>query len=696
MAEDPKMQDVNERIKGTYQNAQGISVDKIIEEFEKSTIGAMKGLAPAFGNVFKKSADTLQSGIGPETAKTLSSLTGTLSAMSKMGGTIAAAALTMAKGVADLLLNVVNRTNALWKTSMNGVEATLRGMNVVLTETLTAGLSKTLGPITGPKMAGAIGGFLDTVITSMKFRFEEGLKYRQTKQGMEAQMGTGASGSSASSAMKYSGALGRDEAAQWGQAVAGVGTGAEDFDKVLNKTLQIGKTMGLNADAAANLQQSYVSFGNSGVQAGNKIEQNLRKIQAAAKDTGLSVSMMSGYITDAATQARKFNVDVGLIGNTMAMLASQSKNLGAFGVDMKIHGGQIMKDFATGGSKMDDAMHMYFGSKGGTEDIGLKAWTKSKFGEVNAESLKATSGGGFSMASSDKNMMMVNKLEMMKDAMIKAAASASNVDEALMIQSKVAKDLFGMSEEAATTLATSSTQGLEELAKDPAMAASFKDTNQLLGELQNLAAKDQQIQRELVKINMKQLAIALEVPDLFQNLGLMFGNDNDRKKGKEGLGKVAEFTKSSLMDMFDSGSNLGKIMKSLDPETFDSMNIFAKRIAGVATTGNVKQDEAINAQTEKIKANLNKNIPNSVEKQNAEGGLLHFAEGGKLPHFRIGERGPEDLYPGGFIQSNSDLRDMEREKQKSNQGININLYVSGQTKQQMKDLLGQEIDRQFA
>ena len=39
---------------------------------------------------------------------------------------------------------------------------------------------------------------------------------------------------------------------------------------------------------------------------------------------------------------------------------------------------------------------------------------------------------------------------------------------------------------------------------------------------------------------------------------------------------------------------------------------------------------------------------------------------------------------------------MEREKQKSNQGININLYVSGQTKQQMKDLLGQEIDRQFA
>ena len=661
---------------GSYQSAQGINVEKIVAEFEKSTLGAIKDLKDPLAAVFRKSADDVKSGIGPETGKMINSMTSTLASMSKAGGAMAAAAASMAKGVVDLLLNVVNRTNALWKQSMGGVEATLRGMNTIFTETLNAGLSKALGPVTGPKMAGAIGGFLDNVISSMTFRFKEGLAYRQTKQSMEAQMGRGEGGGAASSAMGKSWALGRDEASQWGKELAGIGTSKEDFDAVLNKSLQIGKTMGMNAGETAKLQQSYVSFGNSGVEAGNKIEQNLRKIQAAAKGTGLSVSMMSGYIVDAATQARKFNVDVGLIGNTMAMLATQSKNLGAFGVDMKIHGGQIMKDFATGGSKMNDAMHMFIGSKGGTEDVGLKAITKSKFGEKNAETLAATSGGGFSMASSDKNMMMVNRLETMKDMMVQASAAASNADEALQIQTMMAKDMFGMSDEAATSLAVLSKQNIgEELKKNPALTASFKDTNTLLENLQTLAAKDEQMQRELVKINMKQLLIAAQTPNLFGALADSLSTDKNRQKsGATRLSAVGAFSADAFKDIVDSSKGIGKLLQSFDPETFKLMGDMMGKIRQQMITADLQ-----------AKGKL------------AEGGRINFADGGR-PSYTIGELGQEKFFPDGpgYIQSNSDLRDMEKEKQNNTQGININLYVSGQTKQQMLDSLSQEINKQFA
>jgi hypothetical protein len=586
--------------------------------FEKTASEIGKGSKPfirIFGEGSKDLQNVFKSGTGGiQTA---------LSGLEKVIGSLVNFFTGAIVKLAGAFLEGMNVANKMWQQSFQGVDSTMKAFK-----------NQLLAPMANTAMGKVMNSFMDNLITSMMFRFEEGLKWRETRQAAAIQMGTGSpgAGSFASGVTKWNWALGRGPAAEAGAAMAGQGfTNIAVFDKMLGMS----KQMGMNMQEAAKELRSYAATGLEASDATKVMETNFRKLQAAAAGTTLPVKEMSGYVTQAATAARFMNVDIGLVGTAMSGLVKQSKELSGFGLDMRIHGQGILKDFTTGGSKMTDAMYSFYGSKGGTESKGVGYdWMAGRYGEKAASSITRTAGGGFSFGGEDVisgNKGMENRLRVQLKVMQDAAAGASDAQEAFFMMKKVGEETLGLSEEAATALAAGGEEGLDKILNNGALSSEFKSTNQIMGELQTSGARTEQLQRLLVSLNMKQLDVALLLPVALEGLG-----EYIKTGKKDKISTVATSGLDLFGDMFKEGTEVAKLLKGTDPETFNKMQALGKKL-----TGSVKAK--------------------------AEGGSVLSGSS-----YLVGERGPEIFSPesSGNIIPNNQIGG-------SSGGVTINLAVSG-------------------
>ena len=458
--------------------------------------------------------------------------------------------------VKDTIMMGVIRVNQLWQGMWGGVEASMKTLTKFAIE-VTVGKKSLVGQ--------AVGGFMDNVISALMFRYEEGLAYRQTRQEMEAQTGAGSTKASAGATetMGLKWALGRDVAKQWGVELAKVGVVAEEG--VLKNTVKIGLSMGLSNSETSKLLDTFMGFSSNTKHATEQIETMYRKLQVAGQAANISVKQMGTWISEAAKGARFLNVDVGTLGNTMGFLANKANEFSKFGVSIRDKGGSILKELSgAGGKGITDELHMYFGSNRGKEDIGMKAWVKSAFGEQAAKGLRETGGGGFDIAGSQESIlkgggdMMVNRLKMMKEAMLDASKQGRTADDKMFIQKKMAMDTFGLSDDAARILTVSNKDALEEIAKNPELAKEFKTAEQLLGDLRTMGSKNEAIQRALAGMALDSLSLGLQSNILLDALVLEATGDTGAAKNK-----LADYTQMAGATGRSIGAQMGIVMNEM-------------------------------------------------------------------------------------------------------------------------------------
>jgi len=597
-----------------------------------------------------------------------------------------------AKTAATAFAGAMLQFNKLWNDMWGGVESAMKGMKDMAFKAL-----EEVG-IGGGPIAGALSGLLDGFIKGIMFKFEDALKQREMKRAVTMQFGTNAPEAAAFSRhmVGYYNLLGRQVSTEFAEAFSGIGVVNA---KVADDMIGIASNLKMGAGEATQLLEKYMIFGNSAARATDQIQANFRKLQAAAQESGLPVKMMAGYIAQASTNARFLNVDVGLVGNTMANLQKKTKDLSNLGVDFRIHGASIMNDLATGGKNVSDAMHVFYGSKGGVLDMSVgAAWAKSMFGEKTAGSLSKTAEGGFTTGgmglgeASQGNTMMIQRLELMKQTMMDASAGASDDAEALFLQMKAAKDVFGLSDEAARTVAASGKDEIKKLADNPAMAAQMKDTKTILGEMQTVATKSEALQRHLVNLNMAIVKILFEIPILIigwlQSTSL-FGSGDDTlyKSSLAALDKQGgEFKQAAI--------GAGKVLGSV---AANDMAYFGGRIDAVTESMGgqaLKNEKANKAETERL---ISSGAASRIEKK-AEGGPVSSGE-----LYQVGENNRPELLmiPGnrGEVISSDKVDKLAAAGAAGSAGasgsggIHINLAVHGVTKDQIMQQITNEVLR---
>ena len=297
-----------------------------------------------------------------------------------------------------------------------------------------------------------------------------------------------------------------------------------------------------------------------GVSAGKSIEEQYRKIQYAVRGTTVPVAAVMKGISEGATAARFMNVDVGLLTNTMGVLAKQEGNLSKFGVDFSKQSGTIAKDLASLGQG-NDALNMFFGSNMGKENIGMKAWTKGTFGTQTAAGL-TSKGGGFEVTGGDiknltnSNAMTAQKIMMLKDMMVEETKNITDPNEALFVQKEIAKKIGGVSDSTAIALATTQKSEIGKIATDPEMANQFKDEKQIWGEMKSVETMNEQNSRRMVGLQLGLLNEAM-----IQTKIALTGGD---KKQLAELQDLSNANQSIIMENVSQTINqFGKIAKPL-------------------------------------------------------------------------------------------------------------------------------------
>ena len=558
--------------------------------------------------------------------------------LTNAGGLVLGAGKKFLDGAADVL----NMYNDTWKKAYAGGPAgLLSGMSQNVVKAL---------PI-GDKYKSALGGMMDNLIQGLSFIFEQNLVYMKAKYAAGAQLGFGKAGSAediknrqiTGATDKYTASLTRTKAMEWQGALVGAGA-TDQYEKVLSQSLKLGTALGMDAAATAAMTREYMSLGMTGVQAGTTIEESWRKVQFAVQGTGIPVKKLVSDITAGATAARFMNVDVITLTNTMAMFASKQKEAAKFGVDITKEGATISKEIAGLGSK-SEAMQMWYGSNMGKEDIGMKAMTKGQYGTSAAENLKATAGGGFTMAGADtsNNAMTLNKMKMLKDAMMQASAGM-DADSALFMQKKVAMELEGVSSSTANLLAMTSK---EDLDKTPELKGAFDTTEKVLQDMRSMDSIKEQLQRDLVKLNM----------GIFTETIIMSRIAQLKLKKDEGMTEGSY--KSEMESLKSALTNNETAMKSATSNVFGSLKTitgpfgqiieqaYGKKVSNDAISGaigkGIGETDKDRKQTDFEKLHPGKTLDeNGNIAKKASGGYV----GAGVP-FEFGEKGPEMLQMGG-------------------------------------------------
>ncbi|HRZ18867.1 MAG TPA: hypothetical protein P5136_02310 [Methanofastidiosum sp.] len=663
---------LNDLIKGRS----GGSTDIFTSETKalQSSLGKLVGTTDNTFNIFTKNFGKAFEGRPEAIGKILAGFEKLLSSvLSTLGISI--------KAAVNMFAEVLYKANQAWATAFDqGAAGVLTAFKNLATDLIPE------GPIKN-----AIGSFLDNVIKSMMFRFEDGLRVREIGYAAQVQFGFGeaAAAKFTRSATDLFGPLGRDLAREWATTFVREGiTNAES----MKRAVAIGLATGESPASMAEKMKEYMAMGLGAGKAIETIEDNYRKLAKPATAAGLSVKMMSDYILQASKNARFLNVDIAQVGNMMTNLTKQADELSKFGVDFRLHGQTIANEFASGGKEISDAMHVWYGSKGGelAESPGT-SWIRSMLGEKAAAGLTIKGEGGFAIEGGKEeiatgNTMMVQRLTMMKDLMIKAASSTSNINDNFLVQYKLARQQ-GYSQEAAVSLAKMSKDEIQKIADDPGKSAPFKKTEDILRDLQNMAAINEQIQRILAELNQKQLEAMLLAPEMTALAMKALGGDAAAQSkmgaiGTEQLKGLASTMGRLLAVMPFRGDPAYEAMKQLPKRFMDALLSMGIPITGVTSVEGLTDIGII--------ASGGVPTPRSAR---AGGG---YTSGMTL----VGEEGPELIDAGGssYVYTAERTKDMlaANTRRGGGEGITLNVNISGVTKRQIMDVLAEEVDRAFS
>jgi len=532
----------------------------IIEEAfggaDKIDVAASKGIAE-----FKSAMMGLVTGSASfkDVAKSMSSMSDQLSKALLQS---TSAVVTLVGDVVGIGADIVTYANTKMSMAWGGAEGAFKAF----ISTFTDGLKMMGGSM------GKIGTMLDSVmgnaVKAFLFRYDDYLAAAETRQRARAQLGEGGRVEGvAREVPAYYSALGRDKAKEWGMALIDQGVAVEAG--MMDRMIRIGKTMGIDASGMASVLNETLAVTSNAYEASDVMEKTFMAMQKAAEGTNLPVKLLAQQVREATVNARFMNVDMKTVSATMQMMTKDADKLKAMGIDLRKDGGKILSDMTNATNKATDAMHVFFGTKGGTAGItAMEGWAESKFGKGFVESLKATAGGGFEMEKGAGGEMMAQRLEVMKKTMIDASKHTDDASEKLFIQMKVATDTFGMSEETARMLAGKDLDQMKKIAENPALANEFKSSKQLLGELKSKAAINEGIQRMMASLSIQQLSTMLQSMTYLQYIALaeLAGLEGELgATARELLTKVSpEAVQASMLAGFKGmGTTLGVLTNQL-------------------------------------------------------------------------------------------------------------------------------------
>lgn len=432
-----------------------------------------------------------------------------------------------------------------------GIEGGLKGAVGAFGSSIQAAMNEVAAQ-TKIQSFSAVGGMVNQIIqTSMaafNLYFQDRLSQQKMKYLAASQTGGGAAGvergaTTVATMRTLYGNFAREEAEQWASSMLKQGAVVEPG--LTDMMIRVGKQMQIEPGEMGGILDKMMTIATKGQDPGRLMSESFRASMGFADKLGVSTQKFQKNIMDATAQARFLNVDMKTVASTMQMLTNNQEKFRAAGVSIREDGGKILGELTGGSKKFSDAMHVFFGTKGGTEGSPIEGLIKSKFGTTFASTLKSTAGGGFTAAVPSGGDMTAQRLEMMKSTMMEAAKGAKSDAERIYLQSKVAEETFGMSEETARVLAMSDKDNLKKLAENPKLANEFKSQKDLMGDLVSMQAIDQNVQRKMAAMAGEQIKNLIAVAT---NTALMAAKALDVSVPEEDLKKAAAMSLKATME----------------------------------------------------------------------------------------------------------------------------------------------------
>ena len=573
--------------------------------------------------------------LGPEIMKALE--TGTVAGFKNISGVVlstlvnsakegGAGAIAMLSLVFDTMVMGFISMNNLWKGMFQGVAGSINSLTKFAVSIATGGQKSAVGK--------AITGYMDNIVAAALFLYGESLEIKKAKYRAEGQTGAGSDKavSATNEIMSKRSQLGIKDASEWSSALSAIGVVGET--KVFPNLLRISLQTQMSTSETATMANAFIGLAENSLTATTKMEETFRKLQSGAQGTSLSVKDMAKWVQEAGVQARFLNVDVRILGNMMSNLAKDSQDSSKFGINMRAQGGEILKDL-TGGAKkmMEDGMHMFFGSNMGTDNIGMKAWVKSKFGTTVADTLRESVGGGFTSGAGVEDAlkgggdMLANKLIMVKTMMLQASESGSDVSEKLLLQTNMAKEMLGVSDVTAVELARRTMDQIKQLPSEPEMMKEFKSEKDLMKDLITVETMSANIQRALAGIAMDSLVATLKGGVYLQALAIeKMGKKEDQDKARALMANMGSFSPLESM-----GKNINTILGQL---------------GGIFSGAQIKLVKeflsGLTDMTGKITFKPKEEKPKTSTQYEQHGGVHYLKDGGEFKAI-VGETGREKI-----------------------------------------------------
>lgn len=574
----------------TFQSNIKSSLGEANSRFKKDVSGSVGATSKEIGNSIRTTLDTLSRDLTKQTKLSIESVKDSVdsggggegSSMS-IGGMIWGKVKSALAGLDNALAAVINiGTSSLSRAQegMAGLSGAVNAFGGMIHDVLSE-----VSKLTGIKTIGAMGDLTQQIISTAmaiyKFQFEINLASQKTKYRAEAQVGGGAlseeRGAQAVKTMRSMwGNFSMEEATAWGNAM--IDQGAPLESNLKSRMVRVGKSMSIDPGEMGQILDQFLTLTNSAQAAGDMMSVSFRAARVAAESVGMSANKVQKFIQDAATGARYLNVDMKTVSTTMQSLAANQEKFRAAGVSIREDGGKILGELTGGSRKFSDAMHVFFGTKGGTEGSPIEGLVKSKFGTTFASTLKSTSGGGFSATAGTSGDMMVQRLDVMKSAMMEASKNAASDAERLVIQQKVAEETFGMSEESAKVMAMQDRSEIKKLADNPKLADEFKSEKEIMSDLKTMDAVNLGIQRQMAMLAAQQVRSMLSVATNTAIMAAQAAGVDTKKMGLESnvTNALKETISSGLNTMAAMKKITGGVLESVDPKgmkTFTDLQV---------------------------------------------------------------------------------------------------------------------------
>lgn len=569
--------------------------------------------------------------------------TGNIKEATKSAGTLAqssgqvaliltAAAVSMAGRMAVAMTSAATymsqRLNGAW----GGVEAAMTSVTKIGSDVLK------LIPIVGDGLSAMFDTITTGFIKAMMFSYEDALSRNKVSYAIQAQLGAGKTTGMESDVIGLWSRLGRDVAGQWGAAAVSAGVTKQG---VVREMAFIGKAQSMEAGAvAAELEKTLVLEQNA-VTATQMLSDNFRVMQATAEGTNLPVKLLAKNVLDAAVGARFMNVDLKTVQKTMDLLVDNADRLKSVGIDLRMDSQGIMADFTNSNKRISDGLFSVIGTKMGETDP-IKAMYRAKYGKTFTDTLQYhAETKSFSAASKPSGETTIESLTILKEMAAESAAGSSTETERLTKIVGFFRDVRGMSEEGALAAAMLPVSDLMKAMKDPAKAAQFGDKDSVFRALQTSASHSENIQRELMKINMEMLLVAIDMLKLTQVSAGTLMNIALGRTPKTG-------EQASAQKVIDTtGKSIDNIMKSFEIMKNEMGVYFPQEVMDRYNAGNPKLPK--HTPEKKITLDMSKEtdpVLRAMGGQELTGGQVYPSQTGRNV-YSVAEDGRPELYHSG-------------------------------------------------